>query len=444
MKAIVSSATMALAPGEIVDGRYRVIRAIAEGGMGVVYEAEHTGLHKRVALKLLKAEVAAAPGAVARFEREARATSALEHPRIVRVTDFGHASQGHYFAMELLDGHTLGAVLAATPRLPVVRSLTIADRLLDGLCAAHAAGLVHRDLKPDNVFLCADDDVRLLDFGIAAMRLPGSTKLTHAGAVLGTPAYMSPEQAMGKPDVDARTDVHAVGAMVYEMLAGRPPYVGDSYNEVIHKILVGDPPPLRERCPEAPAHVVATVMRALAADPAERLATATALREALSGAGTPEWRLPAQLATTDLGAPEASPTPPSPTPSPSRLTAPRLIEAEPVIALELDRPPAPPEPTPPPATRPRWLLPLLGALLIAGLGAAWTLRPAEKHDAIIEIVAPADVKLILDGTPIVGRRLQLPIGNEVHELVLHKRGQTPKRVHFRPVGDRRIDFTEAQ
>jgi serine/threonine-protein kinase len=413
----------------------------ARAGWGVVYAAEHTGLGREVALKLLRPEVADAPGVTARFEREARATSALDHPRIVRTTDFGRSPHGLYLVLELLSGRPLSALLEAEGRLPLPRALAIADQILDGLTAAHAAGLVHRDLKPDNVFVCdtpRGEEIKILDFGIATMKSDvDATKLTRTGSIVGTPAYMAPEQAMGQKELDARTDVHALGAVLYEMLAGCPPYQGDNYNLVIHAILVGKVTPIGTRVPGLPEHVAAAIMSALAAPLDERPASAEAMRALLRG---PSWKLPESLAVTDLGPRTATPAR-----APSE---PRMIAPEPVAALELDRPAATPTVPVPEAPSGRGLRRwgLLGGTLALVAAGALGVRAlgGGKRDAIIELDGADSAELTLDGTAIAGRRLQLPISEEEHVLVAKQRGMQTRTLRFRARGDQRLDVWKAK
>jgi len=335
-----------LSPGALVDGKYRIIRTLGEGGMGVVYVAEHVFLRKHVALKLLRAELAENEEVLARFEQEARATSLLDHENIVRVTDFGRTPAGElYLVMQLLEGEPLSSQLERTPRLPVDRALTIARQILGGLEAAHAQGIVHRDLKPENVFLCARADgiehIKLLDFGIAKLRKDAPLKLTTTGAVLGTPQYMAPEQARGLSDIDQRVDVHAAGVMLYEMLAGQAPYRGDNYNVVLFEIMSGQPKPLRELAPDLDPALAEIVMRAFAPDRNRRIQSARELRLALE-----EWALapaldhgptqvdvPARPLVVSLGGT------PDPTPGAALVVEPQW---EPPLAVEPE--PAPPAP----------------------------------------------------------------------------------------------------
>ncbi len=278
---------MKLAPDELIDGKYRILRTLGEGGAGVVYAAEHVFLRKQVALKVLHPSHAASPAVLARFETEARATSQLEHENIVRVLDFGRSDGAMYLVMELLQGRSLLEVLAERRQLPPAQALPIITAVLTGLEAAHAHGVIHRDLKPENVFLVERSDgthgAKLLDFGIARLESAEEKRLTSVGAILGTPVYMSPEQARGQLDVDHRADLHAVGVILYETLAGRLPYDGENYNAVLFAIVGGTPPPLRAVAPEIPPALEAIVMKAFAPDPAARYQSAAELRRELEG-----------------------------------------------------------------------------------------------------------------------------------------------------------------
>ncbi len=278
---------MILETGTLIDGKYRVVRTLGEGGVGVVYVAEHTFLQKQFALKLLRPEMAQYPEVAARFEQEARTTGRMEHDNIVRVTDFGKTPAGElYLVMELLAGRPLSDDMFHNPRVPADRALWITHNVLCGLEAAHGVGIIHRDLKPENVLLVKRPDgseqVKLVDFGIAKLKHETSTRLTQTGTVLGTPQYMAPEQARGVADLDQRVDVHAAGVMLYEMLAGQPPYQGDNYNIVLYEILNGKPPPLTVVAPDVDPRLAAIVMKSFHPDREQRHQTATALREALT------------------------------------------------------------------------------------------------------------------------------------------------------------------
>jgi len=242
------SAPPAAPPTEALVGKrvhkYEIVRVIGRGGMGTVYEAVNTAIGKRVAMKFIDADTVNNADAVARFQREAQAASAVESAHIVDIFDSGISEEGQpYIVMELLRGEDLGHRIKRCGRVELAEAVHITAQILRGLARAHKAGIVHRDLKPDNIFLVDRDDdpsfAKILDFGISKVRRRGETPvntLTRQGTVLGTPFYMSPEQAQAQPDVDARSDLWAVGAILYECLTGRPPYTGATYEQVIVNI----------------------------------------------------------------------------------------------------------------------------------------------------------------------------------------------------------------
>ena len=261
---------------------YRLESEIGRGGMGVVYRAVDTRLNRPVAIKLLAPGAAADPERIKRFVQEARSASALSHPGIVTIYEVDEQDGTTFIAMELVDGVPLDGLLAGGP-LPVARALDVAAQIASALEAAHARGIVHRDIKPANVIVSEDGRVKVLDFGLAKLFEGAPTAetvsalATRQGQVMGTPAYMSPEQAEARP-VDARSDIFSLGAVLYEMLAGRRAFAGDSDVGVITAILRDRPPLLRSVRPDAPAGLQAIVDRALAKDPAARYANAGALR----------------------------------------------------------------------------------------------------------------------------------------------------------------------
>ncbi len=259
-------------------GPYRVLRRLGGGGMGVVYEAEDTRLGRRVAIKLLPSEWSRHPGSKERFLREARAASGIDHPNVCTIHDLGESDGGRLFlVMALARGETLQQRLENEP-LPVTEARDLAVQIARGLEPAHAAGIVHRDVKPANVMVAETDDgpeAKILDFGIA--KIAGEAGLTQTGGSLGTPYYMSPEQAAGQP-VDARTDVWSLGVVLYEMLAGRRPFEGDNQLAVLRAITDSDLEPLDRLRPQVPESLGRTVEKALAKDPAERYQTVAELR----------------------------------------------------------------------------------------------------------------------------------------------------------------------
>jgi serine/threonine-protein kinase len=283
--------------GKTIDGRYRVEMVLGEGGMGVVYLARHKVIDKRVAVKVLRADMAREKEMTDRFLQEAKAASSIGNPHIIDISDFGNLPDGStYFVMEWLDGQPLTRVLGETKPLPVARLIHVARQIADALAAAHQRGIVHRDLKPDNIFLVKrgqePDFVKILDFGIAKVNTSATAKLTRAGTVFGTPHYMSPEQAAGTP-VDLRTDVYALGVILYEMASGRVPFDADNFMGILTQHMYKSPVPIRALVPppDVPAGLEAIILKALSKKPEQRYQTmeevALDLEKMLSGA-TPD------------------------------------------------------------------------------------------------------------------------------------------------------------
>ena len=281
---------MALQAGRAF-GNYRIVRLLGEGGFGEVYLAENPLLDRRAAVKVLHTGLAKDAELVRRFLNEARAASAIRHPNIIEVFDAGLTPEGApYIFMEFLEGISLQRCLADEGRLTVARVLQIARQAGSALGAAHAAGIVHRDLKPENLFLLPDapgaERVKILDFGIAKIRrsgFAGGTLRTQSGLIMGSPAYMSPEQCKDSADVDLRSDIYSFGVIIYEALAGRTPFVAATGTEMLVMHLTASPPPLRLE--DVPAHLEAAVMRALAKERADRFDSVAAFVKALNGEG---------------------------------------------------------------------------------------------------------------------------------------------------------------
>ncbi len=273
-------------------GKYEIVRVLGRGGMGTVYEALNTSIGKRVAMKFVDASLSRNKDAVARFQREAQAASAVESSHIVEIFDAGASDDElPYIVMELLRGEDLGHRIRRCGRLELAEALPVVAQILRGLHRAHEAGIVHRDLKPDNIFLVDRDDatdfVKILDFGISKVRRTGGVPdqtITRQGTVLGTPFYMSPEQAQAQPDVDGRTDLWSLGAILFECLTGRPPHEGQAYEQVIVNICTKDAPDVRLHNPGVPEPVARVIARALTRDRDARFATAREMLDALGAA----------------------------------------------------------------------------------------------------------------------------------------------------------------
>ena len=268
--------------GTTFDHRYKIQKLLGEGGMGYVYLARHKVIDKKVAVKVLRADMAKDREILDRFLQEAKAASSIGNPHIVDISDFGDLPDGStYFVMEFLEGRSLSqvvdqaAAVDSRARLTVERITHIASQIGDGLAAAHAQGIVHRDLKPDNIFVVdrgSDHDfVKILDFGIAKVTGNASTKLTKAGAVFGTPHYMSPEQAAGAP-VDHRTDIYALGVILYEMVSGQLPFTADNFMGILTQHMYKAPVPIRALVPgpECPPSLEAVILKCLSKKPESR------------------------------------------------------------------------------------------------------------------------------------------------------------------------------
>jgi serine/threonine protein kinase len=396
--------------GREIAGRFRILSLLGEGGMGAVYRGEQMSLRRAVAIKVLRPEMSANQALLARFSREAEAVAKLDHPNSVKVYDFGQDADGSLFiAMELIDGKSLREVLHASGPLPPARAFNIAIQVSASLVDAHANHIVHRDLKPDNVMIVdkgrQKDVVRVLDFGIAKLRDDSRATqqaMTQAGDMLGTPQYMAPEQIKGEA-IDGRTDIYALGCMLYEMVTARLPFEATSIMAMLSKHLVEMPLPPSQRRPDlqlSPAidHVV---MAALQKDPNARPANMEHYAEMLAGvlAQVP----PDSKAMTAQHTPMAVPVAVTPVPA-SMIAAtpipPTARVAQPYVPYQ----PQPPQPAyatpsaPPPKSNHLVLFIVIGAIGLVGAGIAVysasqrTKKPSDSDSYKAKIEKPDDDK----------------------------------------------------
>ena len=292
--------------GDVIEGKYRITRLLGQGGMGAVYEGENVRIHRRVAIKVLHAAVAAKNDVVQRFEREAQAAGRIGSQHIVEVLDLGNLPSGERFmVMEYLDGESLGDRIKKRKRLTVQEVGPIMFQLLEGLAAAHQAGIIHRDLKPDNVYLCQRgnqrDFVKILDFGVSKFSAldHDSLSMTKTGAVMGTPYYMSPEQARGTK-IDQRSDLYSVGVVMYQSVTGRVPFAAETFNELVFKIALESPEPAELVVPDLEPGFASIIARAMVRDPNQRFQTANDFQVAIG-----QW-----MQSGGMGAPMAQPSGP--------------------------------------------------------------------------------------------------------------------------------------
>jgi serine/threonine-protein kinase len=277
--------------GQTLAEKYFIEQLIKRGGMGSVYRGKHVMMDKTVAIKVLRPSLAGDDVIVARFSREAKAASRISHPHAVSVTDFGEAENGVVFlVMEYLDGRTLKDVIRSEGPMTLDRAVEIVRQVSGALDAAHQQGVIHRDLKSDNIMLSqtnGGDWSKVLDFGIAKIQQPEGVRdndITAANLVIGTPQYMAPEQCSQTSPIDARSDVYSLGVIVYEMLAGRVPFTGDSPTVIMMKQVGDEPPSVLDARPDLPASIDNLIKKALAKQPADRFQTAGELSEALTKA----------------------------------------------------------------------------------------------------------------------------------------------------------------
>ena len=311
--------------GQVISSKYKLLRLLGDGGMGSVYEAEHLRLGTHVAIKVLHSDLARRSGLIERFLQEARVSAQIRSPHVVHVTDVEATPDGiAYLVMELLQGEPLSTLEKRERTLPVATACEYTSQILEALEAAHSLGVVHRDLKPDNVFVTFDGGkpvIKLIDFGIAKLkRAEGATgagqkNLTVAGMLMGTPEYMAPEQAYSATDVDARADLYSVGVMLYEMLSGQTPAQGEDPRVVVLKVERGEVPPLVHVAPNVPPEIAGLVHRAMAPRPEMRFASAAEMRIALDALTSGKRVGTAKIPQASMG---PSPQPPAASPAAHR------------------------------------------------------------------------------------------------------------------------------
>ncbi|HEY4117463.1 MAG TPA: serine/threonine-protein kinase [Byssovorax sp.] len=275
--------------GQVIDGKYRLVRLLGSGGMGAVYEGENTRIRRRVAIKMLHSSVSTQQESVTRFEREAQAAGRIGSEHICEVLDLGVLPDAtRYMVMEYLEGETLSSRIKRAGRLLPLQAIPLLTQVLEGLEAAHAAGIIHRDLKPDNVWIVptrggTKDFVKVLDFGVSKFSQIGGEEMnqTRAGAVVGTPYYMSPEQARGMGAIDARTDIYAIGVVLYQAVTGQVPYQAETFNELLFKIVLEVAPPPQIYVPDIDPDFVSIIQRAMSREPQQRYQSCNEFRDAL-------------------------------------------------------------------------------------------------------------------------------------------------------------------
>ncbi|MBN1770836.1 MAG: serine/threonine protein kinase [Deltaproteobacteria bacterium] len=472
--------------GTVLDGKYRLVRLVGKGGVGEVYEAIHELIGLRVAVKLIRFEYASNAELNQRFLQEARAAAAVGHPGIVQIHDVGRTSDGRtYLVMEYMEGEDLEKQLGRERQLGVEETADVLCDVLDALGAAHAKGIIHRDMKPENVFLVpgrhGERVTKLLDFGIARLNDETQTtsRLTRPGSVMGTPYYMCPEQARGDQNVDSGVDIYAVGVMLYEMLTGQLPFSGNTYNEVLAKVLSQPFPSLRAVRSDVPEELEEIVFKATARERPQRYATALEFAEALvpfrpgrmpelepaPGRRAPSAETP--LPTTSQpslppprpGAEEPEDavydTADSAAPPPRSLPPPREAPAAPVAGTHPSRP-AMPQARPPSRAKP-WAGLGVGLLVLVVVGVVVALRttggsggepagggtpgavPVEGPAARIKVTGvPAGAEVRYDGRP-VGAEFRVPLSADEHSVEVAVPGRSSVVRKVRPMADLTVD-----
>ncbi|MCU0662886.1 MAG: protein kinase [Myxococcota bacterium] len=450
-----------IAVGQVLDGRYRVERLLGEGGMGAVYEGFHVVLAKRVALKMLHPEYATSEEVLKRFYREAQAASTIGHKNTIEIYDVGVTPENApYIAMEYLEGEDLESLLVREGRVSVDAAAGVLEPVLLALAAAHSKGIIHRDLKPSNIFITRDAGgnpiVKLIDFGISKITKGDGTKLTQTGSLIGTPAYMSPEQARGMQNVDHRTDLYAVGVIMYQLLTGTLPFTGANYSELIITVLTSDPKPPRELVSSIPQEVNDLVIQQLSKDPQKRSQSAAALLQSLlhltdfdqrnSGMSSLATRISQQVAGGDIG---------------KERDEGHQSSASKVLQQFMRKTPGGWARTTSNRNNGPWMaLGMGGALLVVAMVAFGYFVLANREPAAgtvplsspppvalaadkgvqIEIVGlPKNAQVLFNGAPVLVNPFRVPRAETLHPLVVRLEGHEPFSVSVMPNEDLRIE-----
>jgi serine/threonine-protein kinase len=333
--------------GRVVGTNYRIVEKIGEGGMGAVYRAVDQMLERDIAIKAIRPELSREPEIIERFRAEARTLARIHHSSIANVYSFFYEGEELFLAMEFVRGRSLSKVLASEGPIPWERAVALLATAMDGIQVAHDAGIVHRDLKPENLMVTDSGAIKVMDFGIA--RVMGSGHLTRTGLLVGTLRYMSPEQIRGE-EVDGRTDVYALGAVLYEMLTGKPPFEGASDWAILRAQIEDTPRPPSEQIPLLPWWIDRAVLKALAKAPAERFQTVEEMRRTLIRQGETMPGRPAPARPASLEELPTVVTPPGPrTPTPPPVSPPPPPPPQPVLTPPPSAMPPAPPPIPPSA-----------------------------------------------------------------------------------------------
>ncbi|HVK63183.1 MAG TPA: protein kinase [Polyangium sp.] len=443
-----------VAIGDVLDGKYRVLRVLGKGGMGVIVAAVHMELGHRVALKFLLKSAMQNEEVVARFAREARAAAMIQNEHATRVLDIGRLPSGQpYMVLELLEGSDLGAHVARNGPLPIEDAVTYVLEACEAIAEAHSLGIVHRDLKPDNLFLARRPDgsrtVKVLDFGISKLSVDNETSpergapLTTTSAVIGSPMYMSPEQLRATRDADPRSDIWSIGVTLYELIAGEGPFPWQSLPELCAAILKDPPTPLRARLPDAPPELDAALLRCLQKNPGDRYANIAELAVTLAPFGKPgaiasserAVRLLARGTSAERSLRARGPLITSPTLTDTRVLLPLLYSTPPVSATSLlERDPAG-------AKWQRWLRPvpllvIVAAIVLAG-GAGIRLQRAYGSPNVLAALARGGIEATLG--PAFTKVKALPASVEAAETkapppVVEAARPAPRSMNKAPLG----------